>query len=130
MEEIFVPALGMAMEQAILVEWLKQPGDPVEAGEDIALIETDKSTVELTATTSGHLGAHRFEAGANVPVGSTITEVLAAGEGATASADPASPLGALAADDEAVVASPSDQASSEDVAVRRRRVRRRRVRSR
>jgi pyruvate dehydrogenase E2 component (dihydrolipoamide acetyltransferase) len=106
-EEIFVPALGMAMEQAILVEWLKEPGDPVAAGDDIALIETDKSTVELTATTSGHLGEHRFEAGANVPVGSTITEVLTAGEGPAGggtTADPTPPLGALAADDGAVVA--------------------------
>jgi pyruvate dehydrogenase E2 component (dihydrolipoamide acetyltransferase) len=104
-EEIFVPALGMAMEQAILVEWLKEPGDEVAAGDDIALIETDKSTVELAATTSGRLGAHRYEAGANVPVGSTITEVLAADE-APADAPPAeaSPsLGALAADDGAVV---------------------------
>ncbi len=29
MEEIFVPALGMAMDNAVLLEWLKQPGDAV-----------------------------------------------------------------------------------------------------
>ena len=36
MEEIFVPALGMAMDNAVLLEWLKQPGDAVNAGDVVA----------------------------------------------------------------------------------------------
>ena len=50
MEEIFVPASGMAMEEALLVEWLKEPGASVEAGECVALVETDKTTVETRGT--------------------------------------------------------------------------------
>jgi pyruvate/2-oxoglutarate dehydrogenase complex dihydrolipoamide acyltransferase (E2) component len=49
MEEIFVPALGMAMDNAMLLEWLKQPGDAVNAGDVVAVIETDKTTLDLPA---------------------------------------------------------------------------------
>jgi pyruvate/2-oxoglutarate dehydrogenase complex dihydrolipoamide acyltransferase (E2) component len=80
MEEIFVPALGMAMEEATLVEWLRQPGDAIAAGDLIAVIDTDKSTVEIEAETAGTLGPHLFEAGATVPVGTAIAHVLAEGE--------------------------------------------------
>ena len=34
MEEIFVPAVGMAMDNVVLLEWLKNPGDAVNAKAD------------------------------------------------------------------------------------------------
>lgn len=80
MEEIFVPALGMAMDNAVLLEWLKQPGDPVNAGDAIAVIETDKTTMDLTAETSGVMGQHRAMPNDEVPVGNTVAVVLAPGE--------------------------------------------------
>ncbi|MEI6407060.1 MAG: biotin/lipoyl-containing protein [Actinomycetes bacterium] len=80
MEEVFVPALGMAMDNAVLLEWLKNPGDPVAAGDVIAVIETDKTTLDLTAETGGVLGKHRYQPNDEVPVGNTISVVLAPGE--------------------------------------------------
>ena len=80
MEEIFVPALGMAMSEAVLLAWLKEPGDAVEAGEPIAEVETDKSVLEISASAAGRLGAHRVAAGESVAVGTTVTVVLADGE--------------------------------------------------
>ncbi len=80
MEEIFVPAVGMAMDNAVLLEWQKQPGDQVNAGDVIAIIETDKTTMDLTCETSGTLGRHRYAPNDEVPAGNTITVVLAAGE--------------------------------------------------
>ena len=80
MEEIFVPALGMAMDNAVLLEWLKQPGDPVNAGDAIAVIETDKTTMDLTAETSGVMGQHRCKPNDEGPVGNTVAVVLAPGE--------------------------------------------------
>lgn len=80
MEEIFVPAVGMAMDNVILLEWLKNPGDPVGVGDVIAVIETDKTTMDLTSETTGTLGKHRFALDAEVPAGETITVVLASGE--------------------------------------------------
>jgi pyruvate dehydrogenase E2 component (dihydrolipoamide acetyltransferase) len=74
--EIFIPAMGMAMEEATLVEWLKKPGDPVATGEVVALFETDKGVVELEAESSGVLGTHVHDAGAVLPVGTVIGEVV------------------------------------------------------
>ena len=56
MEEIFVPALGMAMSEAVLLAWLKEPGDAVDAGEVIAEVETDKSVLEISASAARRLG--------------------------------------------------------------------------
>jgi pyruvate dehydrogenase E2 component (dihydrolipoamide acetyltransferase) len=80
MEEIFIPASGMAMEDVLFTEWLKQPGDEVAPGEPVAVVETDKSTVELSGTTAGRLSRHLVEAGARVPGGTTVAYLLGHGE--------------------------------------------------
>ena len=97
MEEIFVPALGMAMSEAVLLAWLKEPGDAVEAGEAIAEVETDKSVLEISASAAGHLGAHRVAAGESVAVGATVTVVLADGESEPAPSGPSTAAGAAGA---------------------------------
>jgi pyruvate dehydrogenase E2 component (dihydrolipoamide acetyltransferase) len=89
MEEIFVPASGMAMEDVLFTEWLKQPGDQVEAGEPVAVVETDKSTVELSGTGAGRLSGHLVEAGARVPGGTTVAYLLGEGESAPGADPPA-----------------------------------------
>ncbi|MCU1489057.1 MAG: branched-chain alpha-keto acid dehydrogenase subunit [Acidimicrobiaceae bacterium] len=97
MEEIFVPASGMAMEDVLFAEWLKQPGDPVAAGEAVAVVETDKSTVELSGTTAGRLSRHLVAAGDRVRGGVTVAYVLAEGETEPGgSQEPAAPASALA----------------------------------
>jgi 2-oxoglutarate dehydrogenase E2 component (dihydrolipoamide succinyltransferase) len=79
--DITIPALGIAMEEVLLIEWLRRPGDDVAEGDPVAEIETDKTTVELTSPVSGRLGAHLYEAGATVPVGATIARVRTGEEG-------------------------------------------------
>jgi pyruvate dehydrogenase E2 component (dihydrolipoamide acetyltransferase) len=76
MEEIFIPALGMAMEEATLVEWLRQPGDAIASGDIVAVVDTDKSTIDIEAEADGTLGPHLFEAGTSVPVGVAIAHIL------------------------------------------------------
>lgn len=80
MEEIFIPASGMAAEDVLVTEWLKQPGDLVAAGEPVAVVETDKAVVELSGESSGRLSRHLVPTGARVPGGTTIAYVLADGE--------------------------------------------------
>jgi pyruvate dehydrogenase E2 component (dihydrolipoamide acetyltransferase) len=90
-EEIFIPASGMAAEDVLVTEWLKQPGDQVTAGEPVAVVETDKAVVELSGETSGRLSRHLVPTGARVPGGTTIAYLLAEGEdepGATVAAAP------------------------------------------
>jgi pyruvate/2-oxoglutarate dehydrogenase complex dihydrolipoamide acyltransferase (E2) component len=96
-EEIFVPALGMAMSEAVPLTWLKEPGDAVEAGEVIAEVETDKSVLEISASAAGRLGAHRVAAGESVAVGTTVTVVLAGGESEPALSEPSAAAGTAAA---------------------------------
>ena len=80
MEEIFIPASGMAAEDVLVSEWLKEPGDQVAIGEPVAVVETDKATVELSGTTAGRLSRHLVEAGARVPGGTTVAYLLEDGE--------------------------------------------------
>src|SRR5271156_2597831 len=41
-EEIFIPASGMAAEDVLVTEWLKQPGDLVAAGGQGGVVGNDK----------------------------------------------------------------------------------------
>ncbi|MGO9310046.1 MAG: dihydrolipoamide acetyltransferase family protein [Spirochaetia bacterium] len=59
---VIMPKTGMAMEEGTIVRWLKKPGDTVSRGEPIAVIETDKVTMDLEAEDQGTLLA-----GAPVP---------------------------------------------------------------
>jgi pyruvate dehydrogenase E2 component (dihydrolipoamide acetyltransferase) len=88
-EEIFIPASGMAAEDVLVTEWLKQPGDQVAAGEPVAVVETDKAVVELSGESSGRLSRHLVPTGARVPGGTTIAYLLADGEIEPGSTEPA-----------------------------------------
>jgi pyruvate dehydrogenase E2 component (dihydrolipoamide acetyltransferase) len=70
----------MAMTEALLLAWLKQPGDAVVEGEPIAEIETDKATMDLESPATGLLGRHLFDAGALVPIASPVCRILDTGE--------------------------------------------------
>ena len=69
---IDMPKLGYDMETGVVAGWLKQVGDEIQRGEAIAEIETDKSTVEMEAVTSGTLAEIVHAAGDEVPVGQPI----------------------------------------------------------
>lgn len=55
MFEIKVPSLGESENEATLITWLKDVGDDVHVDDIIAEIESDKITMEITATESGVL---------------------------------------------------------------------------
>ena len=80
MHEVSIPAVGYAMTEGLLVRWLKEPGDWVDAGEAVAEIETDKTVAELEAPVAGVLGRHRFAVGTAVPVGVPLVMILDVGE--------------------------------------------------
>ena len=74
--EVRLPELADAMSSATLTAWLKEPGDAVTAGEPIAEVETDKTTVELEAPADGVLADVRVAAGAeSVAVGAVLAVV-------------------------------------------------------
>lgn len=53
--DILVPALPESVSDATLVAWHKQPGDWVEAGDNLADLETDKVILEVPAPSAGQL---------------------------------------------------------------------------
>lgn len=48
-----LPRYGMNMEEATIVKWHKQPGDPIKEGEALYEIETEKVTQVIEATGDG-----------------------------------------------------------------------------
>src|ERR1700687_888644 len=74
--DVIMPALGMAQETGTVVQWIKHAGDRVVKGEPLLEVETDKAVVEVEAPASGTLAAISAEAGAEVPVGTSIAVIF------------------------------------------------------
>jgi pyruvate dehydrogenase E2 component (dihydrolipoamide acetyltransferase) len=66
--EVILPKLGQTMEEGIIVEWLKQEGDPVQRGEVLFTLESDKATLEVESPGKGFLRKILAPAGEAVPV--------------------------------------------------------------
>ena len=77
--EVKLPRLGQGMESGTIVKWLKAEGDPVEKGEPLYELDTDKVTQEVEAEASGLLLKIAVLEG-EVPVGRTIAVIGEAGE--------------------------------------------------
>jgi 2-oxoglutarate dehydrogenase E2 component (dihydrolipoamide succinyltransferase) len=73
--EIVVPALGESVTEATVGQWLKKPGDAVQADEPLVELETDKVTVEVPAPAAGILGDIKVEQGTTVGIGSVLGSI-------------------------------------------------------
>ena len=70
--DIFMPALSSTMTEGKVVEWLKKPGDKVERGESVLVVESDKADMDVESFQAGFLAAVLIPAGTTAPVGETI----------------------------------------------------------
>lgn len=70
--KVKVPRLGLTVEDATVMEWHKQVGDAVEAGEVIGVIEADKATVELESPATGTLTEIIGEIGETYEIGAPL----------------------------------------------------------
>ena len=77
--EVVMPQMGADMTEGTVVRWLKNEGEPVERGEIIAEIETDKANVEIEAFESGVFRKVLVGEGETVSVG-TVIAVIASTE--------------------------------------------------
>jgi pyruvate dehydrogenase E2 component (dihydrolipoyllysine-residue acetyltransferase) len=77
--EIKLPRLGQGMESGTIVRWLKSEGEPVEKGEPLYELDTDKVTQEVEADASGVLLRIAVQEG-EVDVGHTIAVIGEEGE--------------------------------------------------
>ncbi len=79
-ELITMPKLGFDMAEGKLQEWVAKAGAAVKEGEVIAIVETDKASVEVPAFRSGVLHTILVEAGISVPIGKPIAVIANPGE--------------------------------------------------
>src|SRR6267378_2081460 len=84
-----VPTLGESINEAVLLQWLKNEGDHVAVDEPICELESDKATVDLPAPTSGILHPKK-KAGETAHVGEVIAQIDEDGESAAKGGSPAS----------------------------------------
>jgi len=91
MYEFRMPSLGADMEAGTLSRWLVAPGDRVERGDIVAVVETVKSDIEVEIFHGGVVEELLVREGREVPVGTPLarlrTEVAEPGE----AAEPAPP---------------------------------------
>ncbi len=77
--EVIVPEVGQTVEACQLLEWFAQPGDPVQQGEPLFALETDKAAFEVEAPLSGILHEILVEAGSDVAIGSVVGRIRTTG---------------------------------------------------
>jgi pyruvate dehydrogenase E2 component (dihydrolipoamide acetyltransferase) len=73
--EIFMPALSSTMTEGKITSWVKAPGDKVEKGETVVVVESDKADMDVESFYEGYLGVIITPAGESAPVGSAIAYV-------------------------------------------------------
>ena len=70
--EVFMPALSSTMTEGKIVSWSKSPGDKVEKGETILVVESDKADMDVEAFHEGYLATIIVPADESAPVGDAI----------------------------------------------------------
>ena len=72
MGDFRMPSLGADMEAGTLVEWRVKPGDSVQRGDIVAVVETDKGLVDVETWEGGVIEALVVTPGSKVPVGTVL----------------------------------------------------------
>lgn len=68
MQQIIMPKLGLTMEEGVVLQWLRKVGDPIEKGDPLFEVETDKAVNEIKAPCSGKLGTILVQEGETAAV--------------------------------------------------------------
>ncbi|MGA7971481.1 MAG: dihydrolipoamide acetyltransferase family protein [Pseudolabrys sp.] len=83
--DVLMPQLGETVAEGKIVKWFKAAGDAVKPGDNLFEIETDKTSMEVPATSAGTLADIRFQVGETAKVGAVVA-IIDDGKGASASA--------------------------------------------
>ncbi len=73
--EVFMPALSSTMTEGKIVSWQKSPGDKVEKGEIVVVVESDKADMDVETFYGGFIATIIVQAGESATVGSAIALV-------------------------------------------------------
>ena len=75
-----MPKWGLSMKTGLIVEWLKKAGEPVQQGEPIVEIESEKATNEVEAPITGIMRSIEIQEGDSAPIGAAIAVIALPGE--------------------------------------------------
>lgn len=95
---VAVPQMGDSITEGTIQEIMKGPGEFVKADEVIAIIETDKVSVDINAPSDGVIGKFFAEIGDIVEVGANLYEIDPEAKGGAAPAKEAAPKAEAAAE--------------------------------
>jgi len=73
--DIVMPALGATGGDVTIQEWLVEPGQRVEAGMPLVVVETDKATVEVEAYRAGYVRELLAKPGDAVAIGAVVARL-------------------------------------------------------
>jgi pyruvate dehydrogenase E2 component (dihydrolipoamide acetyltransferase) len=76
--DFLMPALGADMEVGTVLEWRVQPGDPVHRGDIVAVVDTEKSDIEVEVFEDGVVEELLVGVGEEVAVGTPLARIGAA----------------------------------------------------
>jgi len=77
--DVLMPQLGETVAEGKIVKWFKAAGDAVKPGDNLFEIETDKTSMEVPATSAGMLTDIRFQVGETAKVGAVVAVIAEAG---------------------------------------------------
>jgi pyruvate dehydrogenase E2 component (dihydrolipoamide acetyltransferase) len=91
MPDFLMPSLGADMDRGTILHWYKQPGDRIERGEIVVLVDTDKAEIEVESFGAGWLDEVLAREGETVPVGAAIARIRTGESGQAAALGAAPP---------------------------------------
>ena len=70
--QVLMPALSSTMTEGRIIEWCKKPGDKVEIGDTIMIVESDKADMDFESFQEGYLAHILVPAGESAAVGTPV----------------------------------------------------------
>ncbi len=80
MADFLMPSLGADMEVGTVLQWLVKPGDAVKRGDIVAVVDTEKATIEVEIFQTGVIQKIIVPEGEKVPVGTLLAVLAVDGE--------------------------------------------------
>lgn len=74
MYELRLPKWGLT-EEAVVLEWLKAPGDQIAEGEAVVTVETDKADGDVESPVAGVLEEILVQQGATIEVEGVLATI-------------------------------------------------------
>ncbi len=91
--DFLMPSLGADMDSGTVLEWRVHPGDVVHRGDIVAVVDTDKSTIDVEVFEDGVVTELLVDPGTEVPVGTALAHIGAPAGAPVAAPATAAPAG-------------------------------------